>query len=126
MTLPPPSVFWACPAQESGAKFASGNPFDRANLGYDGLFGERTLFYHLAPVAPQHGNSSSVMREITVPVLDLDSPLAGVVEWCTVAAVFLGFAWICWKLFRPLPSNLMSHEAGRESEKTSADRAKSE
>ncbi|KAI9713399.1 MAG: protease B nonderepressible form, partial [Chrysothrix sp. TS-e1954] len=46
--IPVPVVFWAC-TSASGTKFAT-DPFDRAHLGYEGLFGERTVFYHLRPV----------------------------------------------------------------------------
>ena len=105
LSVPPPSVFWACAAEDSGARFVSGNPFDRTGLGYDGLFGERTLFYHFAPVTAGSGTQGNVMQELRAPVLDSDSPLAGIVEWGTVAAVLLGFAWICWKLFGPLPDD---------------------
>ncbi|KAI4123681.1 MAG: hypothetical protein LQ347_006059, partial [Umbilicaria vellea] len=38
--VPWPVVFWACTAEE-GSKM-SVNPFDRVNLGYDGLFGPKT------------------------------------------------------------------------------------
>lgn len=50
---PHPIVFWACTADE-GSKF-SGNPFDRVNLAYDGLFGPQTMFYHVSPVAVPDG-----------------------------------------------------------------------
>ncbi|KAF2012773.1 PIG-X-domain-containing protein, partial [Aaosphaeria arxii CBS 175.79] len=47
LPLPWPVAFWAC-AAEDGTKFAV-NPFDRVNLGYEGLFGARTKFVHLSP-----------------------------------------------------------------------------
>ena len=50
ISVPWPVIFWACTA-ESGTKM-SVNPFDRVNLGYDGLFGARTMFYHLSPQKP--------------------------------------------------------------------------
>ena len=71
------------------------NPFDRANLGYDGLFGPRTMFYHLQPTAVGNGNGSLV-ETLRVPVLD-----AGKTEWVergTVVVVLLGFLWVCWRL----------------------------
>jgi hypothetical protein len=39
------TVFWVCSAVE-GSKFVS-SPFDRINLGFEGLFGSRTLFYNV-------------------------------------------------------------------------------
>lgn len=89
--VPYPAVFWACAAAE-GTKFPN-NPFERVNLGYDGLFGPRTVFWHVEP-RPQ--GSSRVTSSITVPVLDLDK--AKWVNVGTAAAVLLGFAWVAWKL----------------------------
>lgn len=54
-----PVVFWACAAEES-SKMAT-NPFDRTNLGYDGLI-EKAMFYHV-PAA------SDVVTNIEVPVM---------------------------------------------------------
>ena len=90
--VPWPVVFWACAAEE-GSKM-SVNPFDRVNLGYDGLFGPRTMFYHLEPDAT--GSAGSLVERLPVPVLDLDR--AGWVEQGTVAAVVMGALWVCWKL----------------------------
>lgn len=90
LTVPYPTVFWAC-ATEEGTKFPN-NPFDRINLGYDGLFGPRTLFWHLDP-APQDG---SLLLNASVPVLDLEK--SQFVSTWTAAAVLLGFAWVAWKL----------------------------
>ncbi|KAF2811037.1 PIG-X-domain-containing protein [Mytilinidion resinicola] len=88
-TAPWPVVFWACRAEE-GSKMAV-NPFDRVNLGYDGLFGPKTMFYHVPPT-----DVGGLVERIEVPVLDLDR--AGYVEWGTVVAVVLGVAWVCWRL----------------------------
>ncbi|KAK6081993.1 protein pbn1 protein [Seiridium cupressi] len=90
LKVPYPAVFWACAAEE-GTKFPN-NPFDRVNLGYDGLFGPRTLFWHLDP-APQTDN---LMLTASVPVLDLNKT-----QWVgtsTGAAVLIGFAFVTWKL----------------------------
>jgi len=95
LEVPWPVVFWACEAEE-GLKMAV-NPFDRVNLGYDGLFGPKTMFYHIPPstevVSPQ------VLEErITVPVLQ---PQWG--EWVqvgTLVVAVVGFAWVCWGLFK--------------------------
>lgn len=85
-------VFWACTAEE-GSKFPI-NPFDRTNLGYDGLFGPRTMFYHLNPKGGEGGEG--LMNQISVPVLDL-----GGTKWVevgTAGVVVLGFAWVLWCL----------------------------
>ena len=89
--LPKPVVFWACHA-EHGTKMKV-NPFDRINLGYDGLFGPQTMFYHFEPAPnPNFG----IVEPIAVPVLDehrkawLDSG--------TGVVVVLGFLWILWRM----------------------------
>ncbi|KAJ4421419.1 protease B nonderepressible form [Neurospora sp. IMI 360204] len=90
--VPYPAVFWACTVEE-GTKFPN-NPFEKVNLGYDGLFGPRTVFWHVEP-RPAIGNS--LTNTIKVPVLDTNKA-----EWVsggTGLAVLLGFAWIVWKLF---------------------------
>lgn len=75
------------------------NPFDRLNLGYDGLFGPRTIFYHLQPDIP----AGSVLTEhVEVPVLDLEH-----VTWIengTVAAVLIAVVWVMLKLWAALQS----------------------
>ncbi|KAI0405722.1 PIG-X [Xylaria palmicola] len=91
ITVPWPAVFWACNAEE-GTKFPN-SPFDRANLGYDGLFGPRTLFYH---VTPRPEGSGGLNHQIQVPVLDLNKT-----QWVgvgTTAVVLIGFAYIVFKL----------------------------
>ncbi|KAF7879215.1 hypothetical protein EAF04_000412 [Stromatinia cepivora] len=90
--IPHPVVFWACTADE-GSKF-SVNPFDRVNLGYDGLFGPQTMFYHVSPVAVPDGR---LMNAVNVPVLDLNK--SNWVEVGTASVVLLGFLWIVWCLF---------------------------
>lgn len=90
--VPYSAVFWACPAEE-GTRFSS-SPFDRVNLGYDSLFGPRTMFWHLEP-KPVPG-SSRLMLGGQVPVLDLGR--SGSVATVTAAVVLAGFAWIAWKL----------------------------
>lgn len=69
------------------------NPFDRVNLGYDGLFGPRTMFYHLQPAS----GGESLLAEIQVPVLDLDGSKMMWVEAGTATMVVLGFLWVCLK-----------------------------
>ncbi|ESZ93721.1 hypothetical protein SBOR_5906 [Sclerotinia borealis F-4128] len=90
--IPYPVVFWACTADE-GSKF-SVNPFDRVNLGYDGLFGPQTMFYHVSPVAVPDGR---LMNTVIVPVLDLNK--SKWVEMGTASVVLMGFLWVVWCLF---------------------------
>lgn len=90
--VPYPTVFWACEAGE-GVAFPP-NPFEKGNLGYDGLFDEGTVFWHVEPRPV--GGGSSLVNAVRVPVLDLDK--AGWVNAGTAAAVLVGFAWVVWKL----------------------------
>ncbi|KAK8138951.1 PIG-X-domain-containing protein [Apiospora sp. TS-2023a] len=90
--VPYPAVFWACAAEE-GTKFPS-SPFDRINLGYDGLFGPRTLFWHLDPIAKSGGDR--LIIEGKVPVLDLDKSRS--INTVTSIVVGIGFAWVIYKL----------------------------
>ena len=92
-----PIVFWACPSDE-GTKLNT-NPFDRVNLGYDGLFGPRTMFYHLQPAS----NSKALVEDIRVPVLDLPGPKMKWIESGTVMIVILGFLWVCLSLLQVIP-----------------------
>lgn len=93
--FPYPVVFWACTADE-GSKFPI-NPFDRVNLGYDGLFGPRTLFFHVNPRVEAGGlNGGRLINTLEVPVLDMDKSLY--VKSGTTAAVLLGFGWVLWCL----------------------------
>lgn len=92
--VPYPAVFWACTTEE-GTKFPA-SPFERVNLGYDGLFGPRTVFWHVDPRPVKAGGR--LMSNIRVPVLDTDR--AGWVSAGTTAVVVLGFGWIVWKLLQ--------------------------
>ena len=69
------------------------SPFDRINLGYEGLFGPRTMFYHLQPQSAAGGALVEVVR---VPVLDSD--WVGSVEIGTVSVILVGCFWIAMKL----------------------------
>lgn len=86
------------------------NPFDRVNLGYDGLFGPRTMFYHLQPAS----GSVSLLEEIQVPVLDLEGSKIKWVESGTVAMVVLGFLWVCLKLLAVTRGSLGRKESKRK------------
>ncbi|KAL9009003.1 MAG: hypothetical protein Q9173_005930 [Seirophora scorigena] len=92
--VPWPVVFWACPAEE-GTKM-SANPFDRVHVGYDSLFGPRTMFYHFHPRPAIDGGG--LIEQLTVPVLELGGTRW--VESGTVGVVCLGAAWVVWKLTR--------------------------
>jgi hypothetical protein len=103
--IPYPVVFWACTAEE-GTKFPT-NPFDRVNLGYDGLFGPRTVFWHLDP--KPEGGRKTLLNSIRVPVLDTDR--GGWVNVGTAVVVFLGFAYVVLKLVQAyLRAGYIGHE----------------
>ncbi|RAK95147.1 uncharacterized protein BO80DRAFT_460006 [Aspergillus ibericus CBS 121593] len=93
--VPWPVVFWACTA-EGGTKMGV-NPFDRIHLGWDGLFGPRTMFYQVNP----DGATARRVEDLDVPVLHLDKDgifHSKAVELGTVAAIILGLLWVLWKL----------------------------
>ena len=90
--IPWPIVFWACTAEE-GTRFPV-NPFDRINLGYDGIFGPRTMFYHLKTST----ENRTLVETVTVPVLDIKASGARWIGIATVAAISLGFLWTLLKL----------------------------
>lgn len=94
--VPWPTVFWACPA-DGGTKMGN-SPFDRIHLGYESLFGPRTMFYHLTPQPQGHtgGERISLVERVKVPVLDNEK--VGNVEMGTVVIVFLGVLWVGAKL----------------------------
>ena len=98
--VPWPVVFWACTADE-GTKFPV-NPFDRVNLGYDGLFGPRTMFYHL----DTQSQNGTMVVELDVPVLDTSAVGSAWVESGTVLVVLMGFAWVLWKLWPAIKAEL--------------------
>ncbi|KAK5125523.1 hypothetical protein LTR85_000634 [Meristemomyces frigidus] len=94
LDIPWPTVFWACEAEE-GLKM-SVNPFDRVNLGYDGLFGPKTMFYHIPPALPE--GQAFLLETLEVPVLDPKQGAAWGVQIWTLVAVVLGFGWVLWPL----------------------------
>lgn len=100
-SLPWPVVFWACTADD-GTKMGV-NPFDRVNVGYDGLFGPKTMFFQLHP--DTQNTSSRLVEDIPVPVLQTaedDVAWYGKtvyqLELGTVVVIVLGFVWVLWKL----------------------------
>ncbi|RFU78135.1 hypothetical protein TARUN_4067 [Trichoderma arundinaceum] len=89
--IPYPVVFWACESQQDVAYGVS--PFDRVNLGYDGLFSPSTTFWHVNP-KPEAGGR--LVNSISVPVV-----ADGASQWVgigTAVAVGLGFIWILLQL----------------------------
>ena len=98
--LPWPIVFWACPAEEGGGKMST-NPFDRVNLGYDGLFAAGTVFHHLNPVLKNARAEEQLIGKVKVPVLDAGwwGMREGCVEGGIGAVILLGWLWIVWKLW---------------------------
>ncbi|KAK4198143.1 PIG-X [Triangularia verruculosa] len=90
--VPYPAVFWACEAEE-GTRFPV-NPFEKDKVGYDGLFGERTVFWHLDPTTT--AGDGVLVNGVKVPVLNLEK--AGWVNVGTAVVVGLGFLWVVFKL----------------------------
>ncbi|TKA68450.1 hypothetical protein B0A55_07725 [Friedmanniomyces simplex] len=95
LAVPYPIIFWACEAEE-GLKMST-NPFDRVNLGYDGLFGPKTMFYHVPPAS---GASATMLLEESIRVPVLGPEWGGWVQVGTLVAVVLGFGWMCLGLVR--------------------------
>jgi hypothetical protein len=110
-SVPWPVVFWACTA-EDGTKMGV-NPFDRVNLGWEGLFGPRTMFFQLRPSLSSSSKEvplsrpSRFVEDISVPVLQTaegavsssrNNQTAQRIELGTVVVIVLGFVWILWKL----------------------------
>ncbi|KAL8734923.1 MAG: hypothetical protein Q9166_001275 [cf. Caloplaca sp. 2 TL-2023] len=106
--VPWPVVFWACKAEE-GTEL-DGNPFDRINLGYEGLFDPQTIFYHLEP-RPM-GEGVNLVIQVQVPVIDLEGTRW--VESGTIGIVVLGAMWVIWKFLRASLSNWRSKETSVE------------
>lgn len=83
-----PSLFWACPSQEWRAMADS--PFDRVRLGWEHIFPEQTMYYHLSP-------SESAWKLVDVPVLSLQ--YAGTIKGGTLGFILGGLFWVLWKMF---------------------------
>ncbi|KKF92162.1 Protein pbn-1 [Ceratocystis platani] len=102
LAIPYPAVFWACgavPASDSDK--LGNNPFDRANVGYDSLFEQGTVFWHVTPEpATQRASASAAAAQLTsrVSVPVLNARASGWVELGTAAAVIAGFVWVVWCL----------------------------
>ncbi|OJJ96820.1 hypothetical protein ASPACDRAFT_15112, partial [Aspergillus aculeatus ATCC 16872] len=91
--VPWPVMFWACAASEESKMHF--NPFDRVNLGWEGLFAPQTIFYQVNPAAEQ----GRLVEEISVPVLKENGLFnSRTIEFGTVLAIVLGSLWVLWKL----------------------------
>lgn len=88
--IPWPAVFWACRSDEG--HLMSVNPFDRTNLGYDGLFSPKTLFRHIGSMP----GPETLVETLELPVLN--KAKTGLVSMGTTAVVLLGFLWVIWRL----------------------------
>lgn len=99
-SIPWPVVFWACSA-DTETKL-TGNPFDRVNLSWEGLFDPQTMFYQLHPAPSKNGDVGRLVEELRVPVLRLgndDSIFSTkAIELGTVMVITLGLIWVLWKL----------------------------
>lgn len=107
ISVPYPVIFYACKTTEEDSPPLSTNPFDRTNVGYDGLFDERTVFYQVNPVPHRAVQSEkralsgdSLVLNLPIPVLDTGK--AKLVESLTMLVIVVGSLWIAWKLFKPL------------------------
>ena len=101
--IPWPVVFWACRAEE-GHKMAT-NPFDRVNLGYDGLFGPKTMFYHFSSevnASTSVAETGTLLETLSVPVLNSSHSSWKLVEPGTAFVIGIGFLWVLWKLAQVL------------------------
>ena len=108
--IPWPIVFWACTA-EDGTKFPV-NPFDRTQLGYEGLFGPRTMFYHLDPAPCSGGDPVRLVERILVPVLDTQVASSLTIGLVTMITITLGFLWVLLKLRKAVwPGSRISNSA---------------
>lgn len=95
--VPWPVVFWACSTAQEQVMASS--PFDRVDLGWEGLFGPKTsLFYQVQPSS----SSSPLVETIRVPVLKIQGDWgvfgARSVETGTVLVIVLGTLWVLVQL----------------------------
>jgi hypothetical protein len=96
LEIPYPSLFWSCPDADAGLDMIR-NPFDRRDLGFDGLFPPATLYYHIPPQSPNSGKAGGKLSEtLVVPTLQKES--AGWVAVATAVVVVVGFGWVLGRL----------------------------
>ncbi|OAP61244.1 hypothetical protein AYL99_03445 [Fonsecaea erecta] len=114
--MPWPIVFWACTADD-GTKFPV-NPFDRIHLGFEGLFGPRTMFYHLDPVPTEGAAPGRLVERISIPVLDLNTASPSTIESLTIVTIALGFLWVLLKLKPSFTAGSTHDELVRRVKKT--------
>lgn len=91
--VPYPAVFWTCKANED-TPFTD-NPFDRANVGYDSLFGPHAVYWHVQPLPNAEDNR--LVTTLRVPVLAVEK--SSWVETGTTLTILLGFGWVLISLF---------------------------
>ncbi|KAL7913384.1 cytochrome P450 [Trichoderma velutinum] len=111
--IPYPVVFWACNSEQDIGYAV--NPFDRINLGYDGLFSPGTTFWHVSPRPAADGR---LINSISVPVVT-----EGASQWVgvgTAVVVGLGFLWVLMKLMGGYA------KSGHGTVKTTEDKVKKE
>lgn len=73
----------------------SNSPFDRAGLGWEDLFPEQVMYYHLSPVPGEKAPAENGMwGRIQAPVLDRGWGNEEMIKTWTVAAVGIGFVWV--------------------------------
>jgi hypothetical protein len=101
-----PSVFWACRSEEWSVM--GNNPFDRVHLGWEHLFPEQTMYYHLSP-------AEDAWKTVKVPILDLRHAM--IIKVGTVIVILAGFFWVCWKAFASF-SATASKKEGKNIKKT--------
>ncbi|RPB17063.1 PIG-X-domain-containing protein [Morchella conica CCBAS932] len=99
-----PTVFWACKS-DNWVKMGN-NPFDRTNLGWEDLFPEQVMYYHLSPTPAPVGADSGMVGvkggegkegtwgRIQVPVLDKGWGNSETIKTWTAVIVVLGFLWV--------------------------------
>lgn len=95
--VPQPIVFWACPLASNTS--IRKNPFELSHIEYNGLFDQRTIFWHVDPIEIMESlNHTSLFHTITVPVAFISQTnLVGIV---TIIIVFLGLIWITYNLHK--------------------------
>lgn len=99
-----PSVFWACKSEDWAGR--SKNPFNRVRLGWEHLFPEQTMFYHLSP-------AEDGWKSLDVPVMNVE--YAEVVKLGTVGVILAGFLWV---LFKTILAGVRAQRAPVDPKKT--------
>lgn len=107
ITVPHPTLFWACTLPTDSAVNFHVNPFDRVYLGYDSLFDANTIFYHLEPYRNSKvgaAGKTKLVSDIEVPVLNEGTLGFKGVEWVTGVSVLVGFLYVAVVVVRGILS----------------------